>query len=174
MLGSCCSFAVIVARTEGMSTPLTSILGAPARQTLLHPHAARFQLHLTLRLNHAQHVPCAFAAQTLAGCLPCERLILPNVRRDTEAFPSIEACVERHDRNTGALRLSDLACQRIGCRERQRDSVNALIDGILDQDRLAVCILVVRVDQLDIILRCCGLSAPTDDIPEGLRPEPGA
>jgi hypothetical protein len=86
-------------------------------------------------LVEADDVLGAFLVQLLAHGLAGHGLVLSGIAKQALALPLINAGVEADDRNAGPLRRLHRRCFGVREGERQRDSVDMLLDDIGDELR---------------------------------------
>jgi hypothetical protein len=84
----------------------------------------------------------------------------------TQALPDVGAGVEAHHGDSRFGRLLQHVLERIRLGEGHRNPVNLLVNGLLDQLRLASAFRVRGVEQLHIVFCCCFLGALAQDVPE--------
>ncbi len=170
MVGSCCSLAVIVDSTEVHVLAVdVEVLDCAAGEALLDACTSRFQsdraLLLDRRRSPSSHLPRSGA------CRPLRRRSL-RPGRSTPAPPWHANWSMPELKATTGMPLSTAALtggrSASGLRQRDGDSVDTAVDGVLDQVALLRPFGITRVLEFDVVLLRRGLGALADEIPEGV------
>ena len=123
---------------------------------------------MPLHLLHAEGVLHTELVELLTGRLTGGLLRFPEVLQRTELRGHVFAGVDGHHRDAGGDRPFHHALKRVGLGERDHDAVDLLVNRVLDQRRLPACVLVARVEELDVVLGGGVLGARLNDVPEGV------
>src|SRR4051812_49401308 len=142
-------------------------VGHRAAEALLHAVAALLQADVVLLVDDAEHLLDAVGLQPRARRLARNRLGLAHVRDRPERLGVLRAGVQRDDRDAGRLGLRERVLDRARVRHRDREAVDLLRDGGVDELGLLLRVVVRRApDELDALVLGGLLGALLDDRPE--------
>src|SRR4051812_11104684 len=142
-------------------------VGHGAAEALLDTVAALLQADVVLLVDDAEHLLGARVLELGARRLAGDRLRLADVGDRAELLEVLGARVQRDDRDAGGLGLGQRALDRIDVGNRDREAVDLLRDGGVDELGLLLRVVVRRApDQLDALVLGRLLGALLDDRPE--------
>lgn len=99
---------------------------------------------------------------------PHDRLVLADVGERAELLGLRGAGVHGDDRDARLHGLGDHGLHRVRLGQRDDQPVDLLVDRGLDELGLLVGLVVVRVEEVDVVLHGRLLGALLDDVPEGV------
>ncbi|CAH0326130.1 hypothetical protein SRABI128_05171 [Microbacterium sp. Bi128] len=123
---------------------------------------------MALFLNHADRVLVAVRGQLGAHGLTGELLVGTEVGECSELGGDRFTGVEAHNRDAGVGGLLQDVLEGFGLGERDRDAVDLLVNGLLNELGLAPGFGIGRIEELNVVLRRCLLGALANNIPEGV------
>ena len=160
IVGSCCSFAVMVASTDGMSLLLTLRISVePPVNPSVTPAHRDFERYLALLLDDAEHLLGAVLGESLPGRDAGQPLVLAEVLRNPLLLEIVEPGVECHHGDSRCLGSRDRGCHRFRLGQGDGDAGHLGVDRGLNQVGLVRRLRIGRVTQFDVVLRAA-VSAP--------------